>query len=56
MALIVQGFDSITNDPSGWSCDATIDAISLSKCLLHFEFIIALQVIERYMSYTESLT
>jgi len=41
---------------SGWSHDATVDAIALSKCLLYFEFIIALYVVERYMSYTESLT
>ena len=53
---IVQCFDSITNDTSGWSCDATVDAVALSKCLLAFEFIIALHVVERYMSYTESLT
>ena len=53
---IVQCFDSITNDQSGWSRDALVDAIALSKCLLDFEFIIALHVVERYMSYTESLT
>jgi len=49
-------FDSITNDPTGWSRDATVDAIALSKCLLDFELIIALHVVERYMSYTESLS
>ena len=46
---IVQCFDSITNDQSGWFRDALVDAIALSKCLLDFEFIIALIVVERYM-------
>jgi len=43
------------DDPSEWSRDATVDAITFSKYLLDFEYIIELHVIERCLSYTESL-
>ena len=52
---IIECFDSISNDPSGWSRDATVEAVALCKCLLDFEVIIALHIVERYMSYIESL-
>ena len=33
-----------------------MDAVSLSKAMLNFDFIITLHTVERYISYTESLT
>ena len=33
-----------------------MDALSLSKDMLNFEFIVTLHVVERYMFFTESLT
>ena len=53
---VVKSFDHIVSNRSEWSCDAVIDAISLSKAILDFEFIIALYTVERYLSYTEGLT
>ena len=49
---IVQAFEHIANNHSEWSCDSVIDAVSLTKSILDFEFIIALHVVERYMWYT----
>ena len=53
---IVQSFEHIASNHSEWSHDSVIDAVALTKSILDFEFIIALHVVERYMSYTESLT
>ena len=53
---IIKSFDHVTNNPSNWSRESIVDAISLSKAMLNFDFIIALHTVERYMSYTESLT
>jgi len=39
---------------SEWSRDAVLDA--LSKAILEFKFIIALHVVERFLSHTEGLT
>ena len=52
---IVQSLEHVANNPSEWSRDSVIDAVSLTKSILDFEFINALHVVERYMSYTESL-
>ena len=53
---VIKSFDHIVSNRSEWSRDAVIDAISLSKAILDFEFIIALYTVERYLSYTEGLT
>lgn len=53
---IVKSFEYIVSNRSEWSRDAVLDAVSLSKAILEFEFIIALHVVERYLSYTEGLT
>ena len=53
---VVESFDHIVSNRSEWSHDAVIDAISLSKAILDFEFIIALYTVERYLSFTEGLT
>ena len=53
---IVQSLEHVANNPSEWSRDSVIDAVPLTKSILDFEFIIALHVVERHMSYTESLT
>ena len=53
---IVKALDHVATNASSWSRDSVVDAISLSKAMLDFEFIIALHVVERYSSYTENLT
>lgn len=53
---IIKLFDHITSNPSNWSRDSIVEVMSLSKAMLNFEFIIKLQTVEWYMSYTESLT
>ena len=55
---IIKLFDHVTNNPSSWSHaqGSIVDAISPSKAMLNFDFIIALHTVEWYMSYTESLT
>ena len=53
---IIKSFDHVTSNPSNWSWDFVSDAISLSKAMLNYEFIITLHTVERYISYTESLT
>lgn len=53
---VVKSFDHILPNRSEWSRDALIDAVSLSKAILDFEFIIALHTVEQYLSYTEGLT
>ena len=53
---IVESFDHITVNSSSWSKDAIVDAATLSKAMLNFEFIITLHTVERYMSYMEGLT
>jgi len=53
---IIKSFDQVASNPSSWSRDSTVDAVSLSKAMLNFDFIITLHTVERYMSYTESLT
>ena len=53
---IIKSFDHVSSNPSNWSRDSIVDAISLSKAMLNFDFIIALHTVEQYMSYTESLT
>ena len=53
---IINSFDQVTNNPSNWSRDSLVDATSLSKAMLNFDFIVTLHLVERYMSYTESLT
>ena len=53
---VVKSFDHIVSNCSEWSRDAVIDAVSLSKAILDFVFIIALYTVERYLSYTEGLT
>ena len=53
---IVNSFDHVVSNRSEWSRDAVIDAVSLSKAVLDFEFIVALHTVERYLSYTEGLT
>ena len=53
---IVKAFDHVISNSDDWSRDSIIDAVALSKAILNFEFIITLHVVERYMSFTESLT
>ena len=53
---IIKSFDSITSNASNWSRDSVVVALSLSKAMLNFEFIVTLHVVEQYMSFTESLT
>ena len=53
---IIKTFDSIVANGSEWSRDAVLDTGALMKCMLNFEFILALHTIERYISYTEGLT
>ena len=53
---IIMSFDQVANNSSNWSRDSLVDAVSLSKAMLNFEFIITLHIVERYLSYTESLT
>jgi len=53
---IVKAFDDVVNNSDQWSRDSVVDAIALSKAILSFEFVITLHVVERYMSFTESLT
>ena len=52
---IIKSFDEVTSNPSKWSRDSLVDAATLTKAMLNFEFIITLHVVERYMSYTESI-
>ena len=53
---IIRTFDHIVANGSQWSRYAVLDASSLMKCMLTFEFIVTLHTIERYISYTEGLT
>ena len=53
---IIMSFDQVANNSSNWSRFLFVDAVSLSKAMLNFEFIITLHIVERYLSYTESLT
>ena len=53
---IIKSFDHVTTNSSDWSKESLVDAVALSKAMLNFEFIITLHIVERYMSYTESLT
>ena len=53
---IVKAFDHVISNSDDWSRDSIIDAVALSKAILNFEFLITLHVVERYMSFTESLT
>ena len=53
---IIKALDDVVANASNWSRDALMDAMSLNKAMLDFEFIITLYVVERYLSYTESLT
>ena len=40
-------FDQVTNNPSNWSRDSLVDATSLSKAMLNFDFIVTLHLVER---------
>ena len=53
---IVKAFNEVTSNPSKWSRDSLVDAMSLAQAMLSFEFVLTLRFVERYMSYTESLT
>ena len=53
---IIKVFDDVVSNSDRWSRDSVIDAVAFSKGILNFEFIITLHVVERYMSFTESLT
>ena len=53
---IIKAFDHVAANTSSWSRDSVVDAISLNKAMLDFEFIITLYLVERYLSYTENLT
>jgi len=53
---MVQAFDHIVSNHTEWSCDAVIDATSLCKAILDFEFITTLHNVERYLTYTKGLT
>ena len=53
---IMKSLDHVTSNPSYWSPESIVDAVSLSKAILSFEFIITLRTVEWYMSFTESLT
>ena len=53
---IIKAFDDVVSNSDHWSRDSIVDAVALSKAILNFEFIITLHVVERYMSFTESLT
>ena len=46
---IITTFDHIVANGSEWSRDAVLDASSLMKCMLNFEFIVTLHTIERYI-------
>jgi len=51
---IIKALEDVVANASSWSRDALMDAMSLNKTMLDFEFIITLYVVERY--YTENLT
>jgi len=53
---IIKALDDVVENASSWSRDSLMDAMSLNKAMLDFEFIITLYVVERYLSYTENLT
>jgi len=53
---IIKAFDHVAANTSSWSRDSVVDAISLNKAMLDFEFIITMYVVEQYLSYTENLT
>ena len=53
---IIKSFDHVTATFSSWFRDYVVDAMALSKAMLNLDFIVALYTVERYMSYTESLT
>ena len=53
---IIKSFDHVTATSSSWSRYSVFDAMVLSKAMLNLDFIVALYTVERYMSYTESLT
>ena len=53
---IIKAFNEVTSNLSKWSRDSLVDTMSLTQAMLNFEFILTLRVVERYMSYTESLT
>ena len=53
---IIEAFNAVTNNSSNWSKESLVDATSLTHAILSFEFILTLRVVERYMSYTESIT
>ena len=53
---VIKSFDHVKATSSSWSRDSVVDAIVLSKAMLNLDFIVALHTVERYMSYTESLT
>ena len=51
---IIKALDNVVTNASSWSRDAVVDAMSLNKAMLDFEFIITLYVVEQYLSYTEN--
>jgi len=53
---IIKALDDVVENASSWSPDSLVDAMSLNKVMLDFEFIITLYVVEQYLSYTENLT
>ena len=53
---IVKAFNEVTSNPSNWLRDSLIDTMSLTQAILNFEFALTLRIVERYMSFTESLT
>ena len=53
---IIKAFDDVVSNSDHWSRDSIVDAVALSKAILNFEFIITLHVVERYMSFSETLT
>ena len=42
---IMKSFDEVTSNPSKWSKDSLVDAATLTKAMLNFEFIITLHVV-----------
>ena len=52
----VKAFNEVTSNPSKWSRDYLVNAMSLTQTMLRFYFILILRIVEWYMSYTESLT
>ena len=40
----------------GFFCRCNVDALSLTQAMISFEFCLSLRIVERHMSYTESLT